>query len=106
MTINAERALQLWGAKKLLDSYGMQNKIISPASVKVEMEFNEGYACCGGSNPDCYCSYAESPSANVTISGLTTLGMQVRYTISAESFDFVTVLNEMIELAEGEENGK
>jgi hypothetical protein len=98
--------LQLWGAKKLLNVYGMKNKIISPASVKVEMEFNEGYACCGGSDPDCYCSYAESPSANVAISGLTKDGVQVQFTMNAQDFDFVTVLNEMNELAEGEENGK
>lgn len=45
---------------------------VDPASItSVQFDMTEGYACCGGRDPDCYCSYAESPrlEANVFFAG-------------------------------------
>ena len=100
-----EDALKAWGAQKLEASanYRRRNKVtVELASVNVSMEFDEGYACsCGGNDPLCYCSYAESPSADVVITGRTTAGDGVKYTIDASDFDFVEILGEIVEAAGG-----
>lgn len=86
-----QTALRLWGAERLKERYGdrIDGKI---EDITVEFEFREGFECCGGRDPDCYCSLAESPSANVIIrSGYT----YNRY-IDMEDFDFVTTLQEII----------
>lgn len=36
-------------------------------SVKMTNEYNEGYACCGGTDPNCYCSFAESATMNLKV---------------------------------------
>lgn len=36
-------------------------------SVAMESVFNEGYACCGGADPNCYCSFAESASMHLSV---------------------------------------
>jgi uncharacterized protein (DUF779 family) len=64
------------------------------------MEFNKGFACCGGSDPNCYCSLAESPSAEVRIHGIRG-GYPVTASISADDFDFAKVLGEIIDAADG-----
>ncbi|QQV92518.1 hypothetical protein SEA_MEGANTHEEKILLA_174 [Streptomyces phage MeganTheeKilla] len=87
-----EKALKVWGAQRLSNSH----RTVNPDIVKVEMEFNEGYACCGGTDPDCYCSYAESPSAKVVISA-----GKVRDTIDVEDFDFAEILGEIVKAANG-----
>lgn len=93
-----EDALREWGARKL-EEY---NKVkIERYSVKVDLEFKEGYACCGGRDPDCYCSFAESPSANVEINGVDSKGRRYRREIDHWSFDFATVLKEIIEAGGG-----
>lgn len=92
-----EKALKLWGANKLNAHYaGRRGLIARPEDVRVEMTFDEGYACCGGTDPNCYCSFAESPSAQVTI---TAPGM--RTDISHYQFDFATILWEIVEAADG-----
>lgn len=87
MSNSYEEAVRLWGIAKLRESgYGVDDAAI----VTVDFEFNEGYACCGGRDPDCYCSFAESPSASIAIkSG------HMSYEISSYSFDFVEILNEI-----------
>ncbi|QOI67539.1 hypothetical protein SEA_BEUFFERT_164 [Streptomyces phage Beuffert] len=87
-----EKALKTWGAKRL----STPRKTVNPDIVTVEMEFNEGYACCGGRDPNCYCSYAESPSANVVI----TAG-KLKETINVEDFDFAEILGEIVKAADG-----
>lgn len=87
-----EMALKVWGAQRLSNSH----RTVNPDIVKVEMDFNEGYACCGGTDPNCYCSYAESPSANVVI----TAG-KLRETINVEDFDFAVILGEIVRAADG-----
>lgn len=100
--MNYESALKLWGKIKL-DAYnGVSDTDAS--SVIVRMSFNEGYTCCGGSNPDCYCSFAESPSARVVIEGWTESGRSVSYDMDYDEFDFATVLKEICEAADGSIN--
>jgi hypothetical protein len=94
-----EEALKRWGATKLARDH--RGEIVVD-SVMVDMEFNEGYACCGGRDPDCYCSFAESPSANVKITGRDEFGKHVSETISHYEFDFVTILKEIVAAADGE----
>ena len=98
-----EDALKVWGAKRLREDMGPNTKDdqINLNTVKVEMEFDEGYACCGGSDPDCYCSFAESPSADVVITGVTTGGRERKVSISHWGFDFASILGEIVAAADG-----
>jgi hypothetical protein len=87
-----EKALKVWGAAKLSND----KVTVNPDTVTVMTDFNEGYACCGGSDPDCYCSYAESPSAHVVI-----MSGSRRYEIDLEDFDFATILGEIVQAGNG-----
>lgn len=87
-----EKAIKIWGAERLSNV----RHTVNPDTVTVTMTFNEGYACCGGSDPDCYCSYAESPSAHVVISS-----GKYREEINVEDFDFVEILGEIVKAAGG-----
>lgn len=88
-----EMALKVWGAQRLSSIYKGN---VNPDTVSVGMEFNEGYACCGGSDPNCYCSYATSPSAYVVISS-----GKLKVEIDAEDFDFAEILGEIVKAADG-----
>lgn len=80
-----EEAIKLWAAKKLG---------IDPASVEsVWFDIDQGYQCCGGSDPDCYCSFAESPSLEANIA--TSKGTQV-----LGYLDMGQVLREVFEVSE------
>ena len=70
-------------------------RVVGPITVR--MNFDEGYACCGGTNDGCYCSFAESPSADVRISDVN--GLYV--TIDHDDFDFAKILGEIIEAGGG-----
>ena len=98
-----EDALQEWGARKIETANWALTEKIDRSTVKVEMEFDEGYACCGGRDPDCYCSFAESPSANVSITGRTSASSRKVYSAEIDhySFDFATVLREIVEASGG-----
>lgn len=63
--MNADEALQEWGRRKLLERYPGTEY----SEVYVDQEIDPGYNCCGGSDPECYCSYAESPSMKIEIVG-------------------------------------
>lgn len=95
--MNYEDALREWGARNLeKDNKGL---VIDRSTVQVDMEFDPGYACCGGRDPDCYCSFAESPSADVTITGRregVKKGQTFTYRIGCYEFDFATILKEII----------
>ena len=107
-----EDALKLWGLKRLADKFATWNPeaVIDPESVKVSMYFNEGYPCCGGRDPNCYCSMAESPKAEVHITGWEAgkprrgrdAGLCYTVRIDYDDFDFVKVLGEILEVADGE----
>lgn len=88
-----KEALKRWGKAKL-EEVGCVSIILD--LVHVQMIFNEGYACCGGRDESCYCSMAESPSANVMIRA----GYSSRE-ISAHDFDFVEILGEIVAIADG-----
>lgn len=101
--MNYEDALKEWGAIRLQQSYyGTKGIEIDRKSVVVEMNFNPGYDCCGGKDPDCYCSFAESPSANVIIKGF---GIRPKrnfsITIDADEFNFINILSEIVNAAGG-----
>lgn len=92
-----EDALKVWGAQRLREAnFRVDPSKIDTEKVVVEMQFDEGYACCGGYDPNCYCSFAESPSANVVIS----CG-QYRTEISTDDFDFATILGEIVAAGNG-----
>ncbi|MFE7717547.1 hypothetical protein ACFU44_00725 [Nocardia rhizosphaerihabitans] len=100
-----EKALKLWGTAKLREehSYGHTSRRpktlkIDPDTVRVDLDFSEGYACCGGTDPHCYCSFAESPSCKVRITGRTIDGDSVSAEIGQYSFDFATMMREMSEI--------
>lgn len=100
-----EEALARWGARKLEESWsyvnGRDGAPIDVDSVTVHFNFNRGYACCGGSDPDCYCSYAESPSAEVVITGCNKKGKDFFHHIDLEDFDFSETLKEIFDVADG-----
>ena len=84
-----EEALKRWGADIL-------HRPDEWRDVHVRMNFEEGFACCGGSDPLCYCSFAESPRAEVIITSTT------RSTrIDLEDFDFAEVLRQIVEIGKG-----
>ena len=57
--MNYQEALKRWGAYKV----GTEDW----ESIEVEFDFDSGWACCGGSDPDCYCSFAESASMQIVV---------------------------------------
>lgn len=97
--MNADEAIRAWGLKRLKKAYPRLNFY---EDVHVSIEMNEGFSCCGGRDPDCYCSYAESPSCNVVIEGKTVGPRSKTCTvdISHYEFDFVSVLEEILEASE------
>lgn len=56
MALPYDEQIKVWAAEK----YNIPLDEIT--SVSMVSEFNEGYDCCGGRDPDCYCSLAESAS--------------------------------------------
>lgn len=104
-----ERALGLWGAARLNAHFDRLLRSgyplavperVGPEDVRVEFHFEEGYSCCGGRDPSCYCSYAQSPVAEVRITDTRPAEGSV-VTIDAADFDFTTVLGEIIAAAGG-----
>lgn len=63
-----EEAINAWGAMKLREATRLR-RIEKIENVKVEFKFDEGNPCCSGLDPDCYCSLAESPNAEILITG-------------------------------------
>lgn len=96
--MNYEEALKEWGARKLEKIYN--GILVGRETVKVSMEFDEGYACCGGRDPYCYCSFAESPRAYVEI----TSG-KYKCSIDSWEFNFAGILKEIVEAGGGTVTG-
>jgi len=98
-------ALQIWGASRLErdNAYFLRGKRILPQTVQVNMVFNPGFACHGGNDPDCSCSLAEEPVAEVMITGFTAPLSPRKYfsTIEPSDFDFSTILGEIIAAGDG-----
>jgi hypothetical protein len=93
MSNQYELALRLWGAQKLKEYYRTQ---VVPDTVDVRLDFDPGYACCGGRDPDCYCSYWEAPSVNIEITGFSkTGGNMLNYRSNAEDFNFFMLMREL-----------
>lgn len=95
-----DQALKHWGRNRL--KYLLRGKeYINVDDVSVNMMFNEGYVCCNGRDPDCYCSFAESPSAEVVITSWNNKGRSLCTRISYDEFDFAEILKEIVESADG-----
>lgn len=99
----ADEALQEWGRRKLKERYpGVEHHIVN-----VDVEIDPGYQCCGGSDPHCYCSYAESPSIQVEIRGfygkrdVPRHKMQVNsITTSEYNYNFPALIREIVAVAQ------
>lgn len=50
--------------QKRIGSFGT---VDPDAEVHITESFSEGYACCGGRDPDCYCSFVEPASHEVIV---------------------------------------
>lgn len=98
-----QTALAIWGLKTL-KALGIvtSNATLSTHVIKVSTEINQGYSCCGGSDPDCYCSLAESPSLVALIS-CTPMGSAKATTTQevAIDSDFTSFLGEVLKATEG-----
>lgn len=95
-----DEALALWGAAKLNErakEWGVEG-VGDPSSVTVHFDWSEGYACCGGTDPSCYCSMAESPRASLEISSYET---RATVSLEARDFDFAAILREVIQAGGG-----
>ena len=95
-----EDALKVWGYEKLKPQLSPP-ETIAMKDIEVRMVFVKGYNCCGGRDPDCYCSMAESPRADVEIYGTTTTGRYIYKDIDLGDFDFISTLKEILEAANG-----
>lgn len=73
MTLPYDEQLKVWAAIR----YNLILQEIE--SVALETNYDEGYPCCGGRDPGCYCSLATSASLDliVTINKTTTIEPQV-----------------------------
>lgn len=95
-----DKALREWGARKIEEFH--RGVSVDRDSVAVELEFDEGYACCGGADPECYCSFAESPSVHILVTGKSTAAKS-RKTYSREidsyAFGFESFLQELLSVA-------
>jgi hypothetical protein len=112
MSAQYEKALQAWGAKKLQESYHYATRVktngplmVDKKTVKVKMDFQEGYVCGCDGDPQCYCSLAESPSANIKITGMASFNNHGAFNAETEishyEFDFVQILGEIVEAGDG-----
>lgn len=96
--VTYEQALKAWGAHRL-NEYRGDNPAskVMPETVQVTFDFDEGYSCgCGGADPMCYCSLAESPHADVLVTGRLGNDKLASLYISIDDFDFATVLREIV----------
>lgn len=101
-------ALQAWGSIRLAASRGLPVSRIDRSSIKVSMDFDAGYACCNMTDPDCHCTQAIAPTANVVITGFITVDpatgsprRMIEEKIDSEWFEFSDILREIVEAGDG-----
>ena len=94
--MNYEEALREWGKRKLA-SYRVDLSQVDPASISVDFDLDPGYSCCGGSNPDCYCSFAEGASLEATVSYRETKARSRTKSLRCGYLDFGETLRELFE---------
>lgn len=83
-----EEAVNLWASRHLVGRGVVQS---------VRFELDPGYSCCGGRDPECYCSLAEGASlkADVTVlSNGATRQVEICY------LDMGEVLKEILSISE------
>lgn len=84
-----EDALKKWAADRYRDMY---QKEVDASTITVTMEFDAGWNCCGGLDPNCYCSMAEPPRAYIEVKS----NGKHLFEISQYEFDFVEILQEIL----------
>lgn len=95
-----EDALKCWAYQKLKDQL-QKNETICMNDISVNMVFVKGYNCCSGLDPDCCCSMAEDPRADVEMSARTTKNRYIYAWVDFGDFDFIRTLKEILEAANG-----
>jgi hypothetical protein len=91
-----DEAVRKWGVTRLSGYRNIKGKF-DETSVTVDFELDSGFNCCGGSDPDCYCSMAESPSMKAYIS-YKGIGKFKPGKIEISYIDFAETLREMLEV--------
>lgn len=66
------------------------------ATARIEMEVDEGFPCCGGSDPNCYCSMAVGPSQELVLTGYSDDGFFRK--VLGDGDMFVTILEVLLEI--------
>ncbi len=89
-----EEALRRWGAGKA--------RVEDWENIEVDFDMDPGYACCGGRDEGCYCSFAESASLNVNVYHTKLVNKynkkRVVYTDNL-NYDMTTFLRELFEVS-------
>lgn len=89
-----EEAVRIWALKNM-SRYKIRKEIVED-SVSVNFVLDEGFGCCGGTDPDCYCSFAESPSCKAEISFLTVKGKKEKLELGY--LDFADTVREIYDI--------
>lgn len=99
-----EEAVIIWAEQQLeaRRAWGTNDRYSSLDTVsRVDFELDEGYRCCGGRDPDCYCSLAESPSFQAHLHGEY---KGKKNSITLNYIDFSDVLRELFEISQPEDD--
>lgn len=88
MSLPFDEQLKVWAAIKY------QIILQEIESVTLEQSYDEGYTCCGGTDPGCYCSMATGASLNLVVT-ITKKGRKPRH--AHAHGDFAEVLDQQVE---------
>lgn len=91
MSLPYDEQIKVWASSR----YDLDLATIE--SVSIDTRFNEGYACCGGADPNCYCSFAESASMYLTITVAFITGGTTNFEIDMIYGDMGKLIQEIIE---------
>jgi len=91
-----EEISRRWALSKLSP---LLREKVSEESVTVDFVLDEGYNCCGGTDPNCYCSLATSPQMTAVISYLPRgRSSGAKLSITLNCIDFTETLREILSL--------
>lgn len=96
-----EEALKAWATQRMLACRPDLAGKIDLSTITADVEIEPGYNCCGGSDPNCYCSFATSPSLEVTVGARRLTGRGYEAVVIGSDFDFTSFLREVLEVGEG-----
>lgn len=87
-----EDAVKKWGEKQLGYAHVEYDEVLD-----VSFDMDPGYQCCGGRDPDCYCSFAESASLQADIR-FRRKGEVVSRTYTVRHIDMGETIKEVVEM--------